>query len=185
VFIPALPVRVHEVTARVGDQVRGTVMSVTDNHVSIDSSLPLNAGQLVKPGMAVTIDEQALGIKATGVVAWVANTPGTNGVDGYHIYFEVRVTETSARLEGVSVRLTIPIQSSQGTVTAVPVSALSLAADGTSRVQVANNGSLEYIVVTPGLSADGYVEVRPVEATLVPGQLVVVGYGNPEKKALP
>jgi hypothetical protein len=185
VFIPALPVRVHEVTARVGDPVRGTVMSVTDNQVSIDSSLPLNAGQLVKPGMAVTIDEQALGIKATGVVAWVANTPGTNGVDGYHIYFEVRVTETSARLEGVSVRLTIPIQSSQGTVTAVPVSALSLAADGTSRVQVANNGSLEYIVVTPGLSADGYVEVRPVEATLVPGQLVVVGYGNPEKKALP
>jgi Putative peptidoglycan binding domain len=185
VFIPALPVRVHEVTARVGDPLRGTVMSVTDNQLAIDSSLPLNAALLVKPGMSVAIDEQALGIKATGVVAWVANTPGTHGVDGYHIYFEVRVTETPIRLEGFSLRLTIPIEASKGAVTAVPVSALSLAADGTSRVQVANNGALEYIVVVPGLSADGYVEVTPVNATLAPGQLVVVGYGNPEQRALP
>jgi multidrug efflux pump subunit AcrA (membrane-fusion protein) len=82
-------------------------------------------------------------------------------------------------------RLTIPIAASKGAVTAVPVSALSLAADGTSRVQVANNGALEYRVVVPGLSADGYVEVTPVNATLAPGQLVVVGYGNPEQRALP
>ena len=160
-------------------------MSVTDNQLVIDSSLPLNAAQLVKPGMSVAIDEQALGINATGVVAWVANTPGTHGVDGYHIYFEVRVTETPIRLEGFSLRLTIPIAASKGAVTAVPVSALSLAADGTSRVQVANNGALEYRVVVPGLSADGYVEVTPVNATLAPGQLVVVGYGNPEQRALP
>ncbi len=59
---------------------------------------------------------------------------------------------------------------------AVPISALSLAADGTSRVQVDNNGSLEFITVEPGLSADGYVEVRPVNGVLTPGQLVVIGY---------
>jgi hypothetical protein len=34
--------------------------------------------------------------------------------------------------------------------------------------------------VEPGLSADGYVEVRPVDGTLEPGQLVVVGTENPE-----
>jgi hypothetical protein len=34
-------------------------------------------------GMPVTIDEQALGIKATGVVTMVATTPGTRGVDGF------------------------------------------------------------------------------------------------------
>jgi hypothetical protein len=39
---------------------------------------------------------------------------------------------------------------------------------------------LEYIVVEPGLSADGFVEVTPVDGTLEPGQLVVVGYENPE-----
>ena len=56
--------------------------------------------------------------------------------------------------------------------------ALSLAADGTSRVQVKNNGTLKYVVVKPGLSADGFVEVTPVDGTLEPGQLVVVGYEN-------
>ena len=130
--------------------------------------------------MPVAIDEQALGIRANGVVSMVAVTPGTRGVDGYHIYFEVRVGETQTRLEGFSLRLTIPIESTDGVVTAVPISAVSLAADGTSRVQVENEGALEYVVVEPGLSADGYVEVTPIDGTLTPGQLVVVGYESPE-----
>jgi len=184
VFIPTLPARVQEVTALVGHEARGPVMSVTDNQLVIDSALPLDAAPLVKPGMPVAIDEQALGIKATGVVTRVADTPGTHGVDGYHIYFEVRVDKTPTRLEGFSLRLTIPIKSTKGVVTVVPLSALSLAADGTSRVQVARDGALEYIVVKPGLSADGFVEVTPVNGTLAPGQLVVVGYKNPENRDL-
>jgi hypothetical protein len=166
--------------ARIGDPAKGTVLSVTDYQLAIDSSLTLEAAPLVKPGMPVAISEEALGVKAKGVVARVANTPGTNGVDGFHIYFEVRVTETSARLEGFSVRLTIPVKSTRGAVTVVPISALSLAADGKSRVQVENKGALEYVVVEPGLSADGYVEVTPVGRSFAPGQLVVVGYETPE-----
>jgi multidrug efflux pump subunit AcrA (membrane-fusion protein) len=180
VFIPALPARVQEVTAVVGNVASGPVMSVTDNQLAVDGALPLDAGPLVKPGMKVAIDEQALGIQASGVVANVADTPGTNGVDGYHFYFEVRVDETPTPLQGFSLRLTIPIQSTAGAVTVVPVSALSLAADGTSRVQVQKDGALEYLVVEPGLSADGFVEVTPVGGTIEPGQLVVVGYANPE-----
>ena len=102
------------------------------------------------------------------------------GVDGFHIYFEVRVDPTPVRLEGYSVRLTIPIKSTQGAVTAVPISALSLAADGSSRVQVQDNGALSYVVVKPGLSADGFVEVTPINGKLEPGQLVVVGYNEPK-----
>jgi hypothetical protein len=48
-------------------------------------------------------------------------------------------------------------------------------------VQVENNGNLEFIVVKPGLSADGFVEVTPVEGTLSPGQLVLVGYENAQE----
>ena len=182
VFIPALPVRVEEIKGAVGGPATGPVMTVTDNQLAIDSSLALDQAPLVKPGMEVAIDEQALGIKAAGVVEMVASTPGTRGVDGYHVYFEVRVKETLSKLEGVSLRLTIPIQSTKGDVTAVPVSALSLAADGTSRIQVQNKGALEYVVVTPGLSADGFVEITPVKGSLAPGQFVVVGYKNPESK---
>jgi multidrug efflux pump subunit AcrA (membrane-fusion protein) len=179
VFIPALPVRVHEVTALVGNVASGPVMSVTDNQLAVDSALPLDSAPLVKAGMKLAIDEQALGIDATGVVAWVADAPGTNGVDGYHIYFEVRVDPTPTPLQGFSVRLTIPIQSTDGDVTVVPISALSLAADGTSRVQVEKDGAFEYVVVEPGLSADGFVEVTPVGEPLEPGRMVVVGYERP------
>jgi multidrug efflux pump subunit AcrA (membrane-fusion protein) len=176
VFIPSLPIRVHEVTASVAANASGPVMSVTDNQLSIDSQLPIEAAPLVKPGMKVAIDEQALGVKATGIVETVANTPGTRGVDGYHFYLGVRVESTPVILAGFSVRLTIPIETSKGAVTAVPTSAVSLAADGTSRVLVDRGSKQEYVTVQPGLSTGGYVEVNTPDGRLAPGQLVVVGY---------
>ncbi len=176
IFVSAVPVRVEQIDVASGDAASGPVMTVTDSHLAIDSSLPLDEAPLVEPGMAVTIDEPDLGITASGVVGRVADAPGTDGVDGFHIYLEILVDDTTAPLVGVSVRLTIPIESTGGTVLTVPVSALSLAADGTSRVQVDNNGSLEFIVVEPGLSAGGFVEVTPVDGTLTAGQLVVIGF---------
>jgi hypothetical protein len=176
VFLPSFPVRVHEVTATVGAPATGTVLSVTDFRLAIDSALALDAARLVKPGMRVQIDEPSLGIKASGVVALVASTPGTRGVDGFHVYFETAVDPTPLQLDKVSVRLSIPIESTQEAVLAVPVSAVSLTADGTSRIQVDNKGTLEYVPVAPGLSAGGYVAITSNGVKLVPGQLVVVGY---------
>jgi hypothetical protein len=169
---------VQEINAQLGNVASGPILVLTNNQLAIDSSLPLEEAALVKPGMAVAIDEPDLGLQATGIVSRVADTPGTDGVDGYHIYFEVLVDETPVSLEGISLRLTIPVESTSGEVTVVPVSALFLAPDGTSQVQVENNGKLEFVVVKPGLSADGFVEVTPVDATLSPGQLVLVGYEN-------
>src|SRR5258706_16424 len=173
VFIPSLPIRVHEVTASVAANASGPVMSVTDNQLSIDSQLPIEAAPLVKPGMKVAIDEQALGIKATGVVETVANTPGTRGVDGYHFYLGVKVESTPVSLAWFSWRLAIPIETSKGAVIAVPTSAVSLAADGTSRVLVDRGSKQEYVTVQPGLSTGGYVEVNTPDGRLVSGQLVV------------
>jgi multidrug efflux pump subunit AcrA (membrane-fusion protein) len=101
-------------------------------------------------------------------------------VDGYHIYFAVRVGETATPIQGFSLRLTMPIETTRGAVTAVPQSALSYAADGTSRVQVQRNGGLEYVTVEPGLAAEGFVEIKPVDGSLEPGQLVVIGSGTHE-----
>jgi len=173
-----LPVRAEQVTAVVGGPASGPVMSVTDNRIAVDSALPLDSATLVKPGMAVDIDETSLGIKAKGVVAMVDETPGTHGVDGYHIYYAVRVDNPPSSLQGFSLRLTIPIQSTREAVVTVPMSAVSLASDGKSRIQVQKNGKLEYITVLPGLAADGFVEVSPEQGTLVPGELVVVGFEN-------
>jgi hypothetical protein len=174
-FLPNLPVRIQETTSAVGAPASGSVLSVTDNEITIHSSLSLEAAPLVRPGMPVTIDEPAVGITAKGLVHSVDRTPGTHGVDGYHIYLAVRVLETSALLDGFSLRLTIPVQSTKGVVTAVPVSAISLVSDGSSRVQVEQDGKLNYVTVDPGLTADGYVEVSSRNEAIKPGQLVVVG----------
>ena len=176
VFISSVPVRVEQTEVVVGDLARGPVIKVTNNQLVIGSSLRLDEAPLVKLGMPVAIDERTLGIEAKGVVQRVFDTPGTHGVDGFHIYLEVRVDETPTALEGFSLRLIIPIESTGGAITAVPVSALSLAPDGTSRVLVDHDGELEFVQVKPGLSADGFVEVTPVDAELAAGQLVVVGY---------
>jgi peptidoglycan hydrolase-like protein with peptidoglycan-binding domain len=177
-FIPALPARVQQVAGVVGGAASGPILSVTDNQIVIDSSLPLEAASFVKPGMEVAIDEPALGFKSKGIVEMVAPTPGTHGVDGFHVYCIVRVGETQTPLQGYSLRLTMPVKSSGGPVLTVPTSAVSLAADGTSRVQAQKNGALDYVTVEPGMAADGYVEVKPVKGTLEAGQLVVVGNGQ-------
>ncbi|MCP4228010.1 MAG: peptidoglycan-binding protein, partial [Actinomycetia bacterium] len=88
-FVPQTPVRVSELAIELGDQLDGSVMTVTNTVVAIDSALPLDEASLVTPGMAVSIDEADLGINTTGVVSQVADAPGTNDVDGSHIYYEV------------------------------------------------------------------------------------------------
>ena len=179
VFIPTLPVRVEAINVAVGDVAKGSLLLVTNNQLALDSSLPLDEASLIKPGLKVFIDEPTLGVEATGIVSRVAATPGTEGVDGFHLYFETVVDTTTVSLEGFSLRLTIPVESTGGEVLAVPVSALSMTADGSSRVQVENQGAFQFVVVEPGLVADGFVEVTPVEGTLTPSQLVLIGYENP------
>jgi Putative peptidoglycan binding domain len=175
IFVSSPPVRVSEVVVR-QDQGASPLITVTNAVVAVDGSLKLEEAFLATAGMKVLIDEPDLGIKATGVVSRVADTPGTNGVDGFHVYFETVVDGAPASLVGASVRLTVPVESTGGSVLAVPVNAVTLAADGSSRIQRNNDGNLEYVIVEPGLSADGFVAVRPVDSSLSAGDLVVIGF---------
>jgi len=69
------------------------------------------------------------------------------------------------------------VNSTETDVLAVPVAALSVAADGTSRVEVkADDGTTHFVGVTPGLTAKGLVAVIPTGA-LAAGDLVIVGTG--------
>lgn len=179
IFVSSAPIRVAEVTAALGSPAVGPIMTATNSLVAIDSSLPLKEAPLVKPDMAVTIDEAQLGIKATGVITRVADTPGTNGVDGFHIYVEIAVDAAPPNLVGASVRLTVPIKSTGGAVLAVPVAAVSLAADGTSQVVRDVNGARAPLVVEPGVSANGFVAVVSTAGDLKAGDLVVAGIEAP------
>lgn len=175
-FVSEAPVRFAELFLSVGEVVDGPVGTVTDASVAIDASVPVESAGLIAEGMAVLIDEPDLGIDASGVVSRVADTPGTNGVDGFHVYFEVAVDENPINVVNSSVRLTIPIEFTGEAVLTVPISALTLAPDGTSRVQRMSGEVLEFVAVEPGLSANGFVEVTPVDGEISPGDLVVVGF---------
>ncbi|MGH8927558.1 MAG: peptidoglycan-binding protein [Acidimicrobiia bacterium] len=177
IFVTSAPVRVAELVLGRGGQLSGPIMKVTDATVLVDGSLPLEMATLVQDGMQVFIDEPDLGIEASGVVSRVAEIPGTNGVDGFHVYFETLVNNPPPTLVGASVRLTVPVESTETNVLAVPVNALFLGVDGSSQVQRQRDGMLEVVKVEPGLSADGFVEVRPLAAgTLKVGDLVLIGY---------
>jgi len=175
-FLSSVPVRIEQLDVALGDILAGPVFTATQLQLAIDTSLPLDEAPLITAGMPVEIDEPSLGISGTGSVRRIADTPGTDGVDGFHVYVEIMIDGAPASIVGTSVRLTIPIESTGGATLAVPVSALVLAADGTSRVQVQQADGLVFVGVEPGLSAGGFVAVTPVDGELVPGDLVVIGF---------
>lgn len=179
VFLPELPLRIDAVAVSRGDDATGEIMTVTGTGLAIDSALSLSDRRLVEPGDRVRISESSLGIEVEGVVGSIAEQPGTNEVDAQSYYMEVVPDEAPPELQDASVRITIPVESTDGEVLAVPLAALSAAADGTSRVEVAEEGGgpddTRFVTVTAGLSAEGLVEVSPVDGNLDEGDQVVVG----------
>lgn len=175
IFVAATEVRVSETPAVLGAAPNGPLATVTDSKVAIDGSLTIDEAKLVKPGMEVVIDEPTLGITARGTVERVADRPGTDGVDGFHVYVSTQVADPPPTLVGASVRLNIPVQSTGTAVLAVPVSAVSLAPDGSSRVQRSVNGTVESVPVVPGVSGDGYVAITVPDGSIKAGDQLVIG----------
>jgi peptidoglycan hydrolase-like protein with peptidoglycan-binding domain len=180
-FFPTLPVRVDEAKLNVGEEASGPVMTVTSSRLVVESGLSGADAKLVKEGDAVAIRTTDSGVEATGTVTQIADTPGTHGVDPQRFYLEVTPNGLDVSLNGASVVQTISVQTTQGEVLAVPVAALSMASDGTTRVQVqAAKGPARYVTVEPGLAAKGLVAVSPLQGELGPGDLVVVGANGNE-----
>jgi hypothetical protein len=177
-FFPSLPVRVDDVKLKVGDETILPVMTATSSRLVVESALSAADAKLVREGGTVAIRSPEANIDATGTVTRVATSPGTNGVDPQRYFLEVQPSGIDVALAGASVVQTISVQSTQGEVLAVPVAALSMASDGSTRVQVqaqAPRAPARFVTVDPGLSAKGLVAVKPVQGDLAPGDLVVVG----------
>lgn len=175
-FFAAFPIRVDSVVWKRGDLAQGEVMTVSGARLAIDSSIDVEQADAVTVGDAVTIDLTRRGISLTGKVSFKADRPGTNGVDGQEVYIEVLPDEIREDLTGANVRITIPVESTDGEVLAVPLAALSATAGGDTIVTVEDpDGSTRRIVVTAGLAAGGMVEVTPVDGDLQEGDRAVVG----------
>lgn len=176
VFFPSLPLRIDDTKVKRGDPASAEVMTVSGTRFAVDSALLTTEAPLTKLGAAATIEAPEYGYSSKGSITFLADKPGLRGTDAQHIAIEVTPEDNSTLLVGASVRITIPTRTTNGAALIVPVSALSVRADGSTQLQVETTpGTTRTVIVTAGLSAQGFVEIVPVKGTVSEGDRVVVG----------
>ncbi|TDC53788.1 peptidoglycan-binding protein [Jiangella ureilytica] len=178
VFVPSLPRRVDEVSVRRGGEVDGAVMSVSGASLVVTANVDDADHERLAVDQPVTI-EVPTGEEVPGTITAIEEATGDEATG-----WDVTVTpgeltpEQAEALRGANVRITVPIESTDGDVLAVPLAALTAGPGGESRVEVMRDGVAELVEVAVGLTAEGYAEVSAVEGTLAEGDLVVVGDGG-------
>jgi peptidoglycan hydrolase-like protein with peptidoglycan-binding domain len=198
VFLPTLPTNVTALNAQLGappptDQ----LAQVSSTDTEIVGRVSKADAELISTGTTVTLELRDVGIETTGTVVDIRSpsaNPDPNNPDGGRSgsgasddRLEIVVNaEDSARIRDFiwsSVRISVAVSSTDDEVLAVPVAAISVAPDGTSRVEVervrargTREGVTEVVEVSVGLAAQGYAEITPLRgASIEPGDRVVVG----------
>ena len=162
VFILTLPVRVEQVSGVVGAAASGPIIAVTDNQIVIDSSLPLDVAPMVKPGMEVTIDEPSrVRARQSRIRCRVAG----DRAESMAITFTTRFASASRRrrCKGFHCGSRCRSNRPRDAVTAVPMSAVALGRWQIAHPGPAWQGLCSTLPVEPGLTADGFVEVKPLD----------------------
>ncbi len=176
VFLRRLPVRVDQVAASRGSVIEGPFITVSGSDLALRSSVLERDAPRVEEGMTVEIENPDTGETIPGVISEKADRAGTNNVAPDRVYIEVTPEEMPESIIGANVRVVIPVSSTGGDVLAVPASALSATADGSTILQVEDDdGTLRTVRVETGLAAGGLVEVAPLDGELAEGDQVVVG----------
>ena len=176
VFFPSLPLRIDDTKVKRGDVATGEVMTVSGTRLAIDSALLTTEAPLTRLDAPVQIEAPEFAYSSGGHIAFLADKPGLRNTDAQHIAIEVTPDDAPLQLVGASVRLTIPTKTTNGEALVVPISALSVRSDGSTQLQVERSiGNVSTVVVSAGLSAQGFVEVTPITGSLTAGDRVVIG----------
>ena len=194
VFLPTLPTTITTLTGQLGAPPPGEpIAQVSSTDTEIIGRVSTADAELITTGTPVTIELRDVGIETTGVLTDVRtpsstpdpNNPGGGGSDSGRLEVVVVADDTTQIREfiGFPVRISVTVSATNDEVLAVPVAALSVAPDGTSRVEIERErargtrpGRTEVIEVTVGLAAQGYAEITPLGgASIEPGDRVVVG----------
>jgi hypothetical protein len=178
-FFKALPVQVNELKIGAGDAVTGQFMTVSGSAVAVNASVSSRDVDLLAAEQAVVIELRDFGITLPGSIGSIANKPGTDGAGEGRYAVKVLPDDPveAQQFAGASAVITVAVESTGGdAVLAVPLAALSSSADGTTRVEVLDDdGTTRDVIVTVGLSAEGYAQVTPTDGQLAEGNRVVVG----------
>lgn len=184
VYVASLPATVASVDTRVGQTGASALLTVASGPLVVRGIPPLpdrdrialrqRARLLLTPS-----GEVAATVTRSEVVPVAAegedDDPAASGPTLTLTPHE-RLPRSSA---GTPVRVMVSVSVSAQVGLTVPVSAVSVSADGNDHVIVLRDGRKESVDVTPGASGDGYVQVAPDQAGgLVVGDRVVVGVGR-------
>ncbi|MCP2338888.1 efflux RND transporter periplasmic adaptor subunit [Actinomadura rupiterrae] len=179
VFVPEFPARVTEVKAGLGDEVKGSVVTLAAGNLAVRATLSAADRKLVSSGKLVKILSEESGLTLPGRIASIGafQDGGAEGqgatLPGYPVVVEGG-RNLPERLAGQDVRLTIETASTNGKVLVVPSSAVYATADGSTQVMKMGPGDRQQrVAVTTGATGGGFVEVEG--DGLSEGDRVVVG----------
>ena len=192
VFVPTLPARVQSAVTSLGAVTNansggtgagspgaGNVLRLSAGKLLVATSILSGDAGLVRVGMSVELLDETSNAAYPATVVSIADTAVADASGQLGTPATVISKEPlPAALEGANLRVTITASASDGEVLVVPLAAVSSSADGTTRVSVLKPGASDPVdvPVAVGISADGFVAVRPtMSGALVPGDLVVVG----------
>lgn len=178
VFLSQFPARVEHTTARLGVEVTNPLLTLSSGALVVQARV--NAGQraLLAEGMAVEILAETMGISSAGTIANIGGLEDDEQTGRTHRVVVAPDAALDHRLGGADVRLTVETASTEVEVLVVPLTAIFIDTDGQTAVRkVTDDGDELRVLVTPGVSGDGYVAIMVAGAALEPGDLVVVGVG--------
>lgn len=208
VFVPTLPSTITGVSANAlpGFAVpTDSLATLSSTETRVTARVSRGDAGLLEAGMPVAINIRDAGIETTGVIASIGvpestGDPGTGqggdsgtgsgagsgsgGSAPARLQVVVTPDDPTILADWVfsTARLSIAVSSTDGEVLAVPVAAVFVGPDGSSRVEVErvaatddDPGSTELVDVEVGLSAQGFVEISPLNGELEAGDRVVVG----------
>ncbi|MFE9957081.1 peptidoglycan-binding protein [Micromonospora sp. NPDC005299] len=188
--ISGLPRRVDTVSVKIGQMVNGseTVLSRYTASTRLKGDVPSGRADVAVEGTAVRVDVggKAVAGRLVANTAATADSPeegASNGTDARSGSSDTGLAVTvllDDRLPidaGRSYKVTVEGKHTDGPVLAVPLTAVNERPDGTAFVSTQEEqGKLVDIEVTPGIQADGWVEITPRDAAaLTAGTAVIVG----------
>ena len=168
------PQRIGEVTAHLGGQATGPLMSVSSTRHIATAKVDAASQTLVHKGDRVLVTLPS-GQEVSGRISDVSRVAETSqsASSGYTISIEVSFGSKVhlPALDQAPVTVKIASESKKNALS-VPVTALVAQPGGGYSVEVVNNGRRFYVPVETGIFAGGYVEISG--SGLAPGVKVVV-----------
>ncbi|MCI1936171.1 MAG: peptidoglycan-binding protein [Bifidobacteriaceae bacterium] len=172
VFVNHLPATVSAVTTSLGSSASGNVMSLSTSKLVLQATIDSSQVGSLATGSTVTTDEKDT-VKDCSV------TSISEVKDSKVSVLASCKTDINPSLANKQTVIHLVRSTTKDAVMCVPIGALSKDSSGNDTViLVTGKDELSRVVVTPGLEANGYLQITPIHASeLAVGDKVLIG-GN-------